>query len=229
MKLESKEYMNYRKDIGSIIMVTLFFGITAYIFHLPYIREEVFDISKWRIYTQNFGMPGILMFGIFLSFANAFGFPRVWICAITGALYGVFGGTLISQAATLLGATLNFYIAKWFLQGPIRRRLSGRFKVWYDHFGTNGFYWVLYIRLFPLGNATLTNLISGASHMRFLDFLAASFLGFLPLTIIFALFGSSASQNKPWRIIVGFLLFSALAIGQWIYRKNFMKKEAPTP
>jgi uncharacterized membrane protein YdjX (TVP38/TMEM64 family) len=226
--VESKEYINPLKDIGSIVIVTLFFGVAAYIFHLPYVREEAFDILKWHTFSRDFGVSGILVFGCALAFANACGFPRVWICAIAGALHGAYLGTLVSQIATLIGAALNFFVAKWLLRGPIKRRLTGRFKIWYDRFGDNGFYWVLYIRLFPLGNATITNLISGASRMRFLDFLTATFLGYLPLTIIFALFGSSASQNKPVHLAVGFAFFMAFVAGQWIYRKYYMKREEPT-
>lgn len=176
---------------------------------------------------MDLGGSGILVIGCVLAFANACGFPRVWICAIAGALHGAYLGALIAQIATLLGATLNFFVAKWLLRELIRRRLTGRFKIWYDHFGEKGFYWVLYIRLFPLGNATITNLISGASRMRFLDFLTATFLGYIPLTVIFALFGSSASLKKPLQLFVGFVLFIALAAGQWIYRKHSMKKEQP--
>ena len=227
--MESKGYISPRKDICSIVIITLFFGIAAYFFHLPYVRQEAFDILKWHTFSRNFGLSGVLVFGCALAFVNACGFPRVWICAIAGALHGAYLGILISQIATLLGATLNFFIAKWLLQGPIKRRLTGRFKIWYDHFGENGFFWVLYIRLFPLGNATLTNLISGASRMRFLDFLTATFLGYLPLTIIFAFFGSSASQNKPLHLVVGAVLFTALAAGQWIYRKHYMKNEESAP
>jgi len=218
--LESNEdHISPVKDICTIVLVTLFFGLAAYIFHLPYVRQEAFDILKWRTFSTDFGVPGVLAIGGALTFANACGFPRVWICAIAGALHGAYQGALIAQAVTLLGATLNFFVAKWFLRDLIRRRLSGRFKIWYDHFGENGFYWVLYIRLFPFGNATLTNLISGASRMRFLVFLAATFLGYIPLTVIFALFGSSASLKKPLQLVIGFVLFIALAAGQWIYRK----------
>jgi uncharacterized membrane protein YdjX (TVP38/TMEM64 family) len=223
MKIKNSE--NLFRDISTILMITLFFLAASYILSLPSVRESIFDISRWRAYIRKDDGSGALVFLSVLIGVNSLGLPRIWICAIVGALYGAHMGIYIAQGITVIGATINFFAGRWLLRDLIKRRLSERFKVWYDRYSDNGFFWVLNIRLFPLGNATVLSLISGASQMRYLDFLAATFLGYLPLTIIFALFGSSASKNKPLQLIVGACLFMIFMGSRWIYKKYYIKQK----
>lgn len=221
MKIKNSE--NLVRDMATILLITLFFVAASYILSLPSVREGIFDISKWRAYIRKDDWSGSLVFLSVLIGANGLGLPRIWICAIVGAVYGAHLGIWISQGITITGATINFFVGRWLLRDLIQRRISERFKIWYDRYSDNGFFWVLNIRLFPLGNATVVSLVSGASQMRYLEFLAATFLGYLPLTIIFALFGSSASKNKPIQLIVGASLFLIFLGGRRIYKKYFIK------
>jgi uncharacterized membrane protein YdjX (TVP38/TMEM64 family) len=65
--------------------------------------------------------------------------------------------------------------------------------------------------------------------MRYRDFIAATLLGYLPLTIIFALFGSSVSQKKLLHIFVGGILFLIFFGGRWMYKKHRLTKSAFLP
>ena len=223
MKIKNTE--NLKRDIAAILMISLFFVAASYILSLPSIREGIFDILKWRAYIRSDGWKGSLVFLSVLIGVNSLGVPRIWICAIVGAVYGAYMGIWISQTITIIGATINFFAGRWLLRDLIQRRLSDRFKIWYDRYSDNGFFWVLNFRLFPLGNSTVLSLVSGASQMKYLEFLAATFLGYLPLTIIFALFGSSASKNKPIQLIVGASLFLVFLGGRRVYKKYFMKQK----
>jgi uncharacterized membrane protein YdjX (TVP38/TMEM64 family) len=215
------------RDIVTILLITLFFLAASYILSLPSVREGIFDITKWRAYIREDGWSGSLVLLSVLVVANTLGLPRIWVCAIAGAVYGAYLGIWFSQGISLIGATLNFFAGRWFLRDLIRRRLSQRFKTWYDRYSDNGFFWVLNIRLFPLGNATVLSLMSGASRMKYPEFIAATFIGFLPMTIIFSLFGSSASKNKPVQLMVGASLFLIFLGGRQVYKKYFMKPKDP--
>jgi uncharacterized membrane protein YdjX (TVP38/TMEM64 family) len=221
MKIKNSE--NLLRDISTILLITLFFVAASYVLSLPSVREGFFNISKWREYICKDGWAGSFVFLGVLTGANSVGVPRIWIWAIGGAVYWANLGIWISQGLTLIGATLNFFVGRGLLRDLVKRRLSERFKTWYDRYSDNGFFWVLNIRLFPLGNATVVSLVSGASQMSYLEFLAATFLGYLPLTIIFALFGSSTSKNKPIQLIVGASLFLIFLGGRQIYKKYFIK------
>ena len=221
-----KNNQSLLKDILSVLIITLLIAAASYVLSLDSVRQQVFDISKWQIYLKNYEWSGSLIFISGLVLANALGMPRTWICVISGAIYSAAFGVCLAQFVTLIGATLNFYAGRLFLYSPIKRRIPGQFKIWYDRCSEHGFYWVLNVRLFPFGNATVVNVLSGASQMRYRDFLAATFLGYLPLTIIFALFGSSVSQKKLLHLIVGGIFFPIFFGGRWMYKKHRLTKSA---
>jgi uncharacterized membrane protein YdjX (TVP38/TMEM64 family) len=218
MKIKTSE--SFLKDILSVLVVTLLFAATSYVLSLDSVRQQIFDISKWQTYLKDYEWYGSLIFISGLVLANTLGMPRTWICVISGAIYSAAFGVCLAQFITLFGATLNFYAGRLCLYSPIKRRIPDQLKIWYDRCSEHGFYWVLNIRLFPFGNATVVSVLAGASRMRYRDFIAATLLGYLPLTVIFALFGSSVSQKKLSHLIVGGGLFLIFFGGKWMYKKT---------
>ena len=226
--MKNKQQTKLIKDILRIFLVGIFFVVLVVVLQHPFVRERIFDVQGWRQRSQSMGQSGIYYFFSLFSLANSLGVPRLWICAIAGGLYGALNGILISFPATVLGASVNFITGRWMLRGPLKRRLPARMLSWHDSYAEKGFYWLLLLRLFPLSNAMLVNLISGASKMRFRDFLGATIIGYLPFTISFALFGSSAAKGKWSQFFWGLLLFIAVVLGRLIYRKS-RKGKGPLP
>lgn len=218
--MKSDERYTLIRDVMRIIAVTAFFGSVIYILQLPHVRQDLFDVTRWRESTRSFGRAAwLFIMGAFVI-ANTCGVPRIWISAIAGGLFGAFEGSIIAQLATLSGAILNFFTGRWLLQGLIVRRLPARFRIWQERFGENGFRWIFYIRIFPFSNATAVNLMSGASPVRFGDFVAATFLGYLPFTITFALFGSSVAKQKIFQLVFAAVLFSAVILLRLLYQRR---------
>ena len=212
-----------RNDFFRVLLVGLFFVGAALLLKSPYIREQLFDINKLRNEVQSNGWRGILIFGLAAGFINALGIPRIWIAAMAGTLFGAIGGGFIALGATLLGSVINFITGRSLLRGPIKRRLPKRLKKWYKALERHGFKTILYLRLFPLTNATLTNLLGGASHMKFRDYIAATAIGYIPFTIAFSTLGSSAAKQSTTQLAGGLALFALVAIIQWLWSR--MKKK----
>ena len=68
------------------------------------------------------------------------------------------------------------------------------------------------MRLFPLSNATLAGLVCGACRLPAKPYLAGSLLGFIPLTVVFAVFGDGGAKGNFYQIALGTLLL-LLAVG----------------
>ncbi len=211
----------FKRDLFRIVLVVSAFGFAVWLVSQPHVRENLLDITKIKASLAAFGGAGMLVFVGVCAALNGFGVPRLWISAVAGTLYGALIGSALAHGATLLGATLNFYTGRLLLRGPVKRRLPNRLRKWYDRFELNGFRWILYARLFPLSNATLVNLICGASKVRFRDFIAATFLGYLPFSIAFALFGSSVGKQKYWQLAVGAALFAVVLGTRFLWKKYF--------
>jgi uncharacterized membrane protein YdjX (TVP38/TMEM64 family) len=97
-------------------------------------------------------------------------------------------------------------------QGFIRRRLGERFARIDSALSGHTFATTLTLRLLPVGNNLLLNLAAGLSSVRVLPFLAASALGFIPQTVIFALFGHGSLPNHTHMLVLGGAMFAASAL-----------------
>ena len=213
-------------DILRVVVVVLLFAVVAVVMDTPGVTE-FFDIEHLRGALQGKGLRGNLAFVAIACAVTAVGIPRLWISVAAGSLYGAVEGSIMAQLASLVGAVLNFYFVRLMLRGPITRRMTPRMWHWYNRFNENGFRWLLYLRLFPLSNATVTNTIGGISRMRTRDFLAATFIGYLPLTIVFALFGSSVAKRDTLQLAIAGAIFLAVLVGRWAYEKHRRRGGSP--
>lgn len=87
------------------------------------------------------------------------------------------------------------------------------------------FYKILLLRLFPIGNNVVTNVLSGSVRVPFFAFISASLLGYLPQIIIFALMGAGihSSSNTMIYLSVFFGIVSAVLTG-FLYRDHIKSR-----
>ncbi len=144
----------------------------------------------------------------------AVGMPRQVAAFVAGGLFGVWAGTGLALAAQMLGCAASFIWARCIVKVP---------KNWHpyaDRLLQRPFLATLAIRLLPVGNNLLTNVMAGASPIRSGPFFAASMIGYLPQTIIFALLGQGMAIQQTVKIIVGLmLLIASLFCGRALLRR----------
>ncbi len=216
------------KDAFRIAIVAAIFGTTAYLLSLPQVRAEFFDVDHVRSLIRAHGPGGILLFISLTALAIGFGVPRLWVSALAGGLFGAVLGTVVGQIASMLGAIITFSIARLLLRSVVVRRMPSQLRVWYDRFNKHGFFWLFYIRLFPFANATVTNVIGGVAQVSFWTFLVATFLGYLPETLIFAIFGSSAAKKDALQFFIALVaLIVFLGVERlWQYARKRRERAA---
>jgi uncharacterized membrane protein YdjX (TVP38/TMEM64 family) len=100
-----------------------------------------------------------------------------------GALFGVTRGTLYVWAASILGASAGYYLARSAWSGPARR-LLGRFhdKLRQLREG-NTFLMALRLQVLPVLPFGVFNYAAGVARVPFLGFIGGTGLGILPGTI----------------------------------------------
>jgi uncharacterized membrane protein YdjX (TVP38/TMEM64 family) len=77
----------------------------------------------------------------------------------------------------------------------------------------------LMLRLMPVGSNILLNLAAGLSAVRLLPFLAASAIGFVPQTLIFALFGQAPNHAHMF-VLGGMMFLASAAVGVILLRRT---------
>lgn len=207
------------KDLSRVAIVVGIFILLALFFQNPVVKEHFLDVEKMRGILHPDDAP-LFSYIIFLAVGSILvgaGMPRIWLSFIGGAIYGLVLGAALSLATTMLGAYYTYTLGRSLLRSVVRRRMGRRFETWNQRFKDNAFIWTLYLRLFPLSNATLTSMLSGSCKVGLKPYTLANLVGFLPLTIVFAMGGSGAAKGNHVQLIIGILCFVAVMIAQWIY------------
>lgn len=149
---------------------------------------------------------------------TAVGVPRQVVAFAGGYAFGAWRGGLLSLLAQMLGCCADFWWARSVAPDWARRRLAGRVD---RLLRARPFTATLTLRLLPVGNNLLLNLLAGLSAVPAGPFLAASALGYLPQTIVFALLGSGTQVGRAGQIAVGAALFAAsAALGYALLRRQ---------
>lgn len=112
----------------------------------------------------------------------------------TGFLLGVAWGAVTVSIGSTLGAAAAFLIGRTLARDRIDGWVEARprFRAVDDAVGREGFRMVLLTRLSPLFPYNFLNYAYGVTGVSFREFLAGSWIGMLPGTILYAYIGSGA-------------------------------------
>ncbi len=175
------------------------------------------------------GALGLASFVLVGAAAVACGVPRQVVCFLGGYVAGLSDGVALALLATVLGSAADFLFARLLARDFVRRRLGAKVSRVDDFLGRNPFVATALIRLLPVGNNLITNLIAGVSAVPAPAFLVGSLVGFVPQTIIFALLGSGIRVDPPLRIAVSAALFIVSGILGVVLYRRLRAERPPSP
>jgi uncharacterized membrane protein YdjX (TVP38/TMEM64 family) len=159
--------------------------------------------------------------------------PRWPIAFVGGALYGITEGSIIANVASTIGAYLSFLLARTLLR-PMAEKLRRKYGIHAAAAAPGKVFWVLFLlRAFPLSNFVATNLLAGAMQIRTGTYLAASFLGMIPSTLMYAAWGKLVKKPEPVYYVLAVGILIVLLVGTLVAQRRFMpwfkKVAAPPP
>ncbi len=171
------------------------------------------------------GQRGPLAFVAVATAACALGVPRQVVAYSGGLAFGFGPGAAFALLAEAIGCAADFFWARWIARdwaarwltraGPGRLDRLSRFLV------ANAFTATLTLRLLPVGNNLLLNLLAGVSSVAAGPFLMASALGYVPQTVVFALLGGGVRVSQGTQIAVAVALFAvSIALGVILLRRR---------
>lgn len=153
--------------------------------------------------------------------------PGAGFLTITGGLlFGtIIGGTVAVVAATI-GATVIFLVARGAFGGFVVRRAGPRLAKLVDGFCADAFSFLLFLRLVPLFPFFLVNLAPALVGVRLSTFVAATAIGVIPATFVFASVGAGLDSAVQAQAA---MYHACLASGGADCRLNFDPAAALTP
>ena len=176
-------------------------------------------------YIRGQGLLGETIFLLAGAAASAAGLPRQGVAFLGGYAFGAVAGTGLGLAAQLLGAAIAFFWARLVGRDWAERRLAGRFgrrlRALRDALAANPFDTTLALRLLPVGNNLALNLLAGMAGIAAAPFLAASAIGYLPQTLVFALLGKGVRVDGAWQIgLAAAMLLGSVLLGLRLLRRH---------
>lgn len=190
--------------------------------------EQLFERAWIDRHVRGHGIQGHLLFLLAGAVATAIGLPRQAVAFFSGYAFGIVTGTLLGTLAALFGCAMSFYYARLFGRALVRRLFPQRLQR-FDAFVRGApFVMTLLVRLLPVGSNLATNLVAGVSRIPRLTFFSASFLGYLPQNLVFALAGSGLTVDSTWQIALSIVLFVVSGLlGLGLYRRMSHRQGGP--
>jgi uncharacterized membrane protein YdjX (TVP38/TMEM64 family) len=155
----------------------------------------------------------------------AIGLPRQSIAFLGGYAFGAALGVALSLLAQLVGCVAAYswarLLGRSWAEARMAGRLGPRLRPLRDALVENPFGATLALRLLPVGNNLALNLLAGMIGLRLAPFLAASAIGYLPQTAVFALLGKGIRVEGTWQLgLAAALLLVSVGIGFWLLRRH---------
>jgi uncharacterized membrane protein YdjX (TVP38/TMEM64 family) len=160
-------------------------------------RETLMQLIAARPFLS---AAGFFLFCVVLTAAC---FPAAPILGLAaGALFGLWPGLAIMLGSWVLGSTIAFFAARFFLRDWVKRSFGKRVHAIDRGFDKHGALYLLTLRLNPVVPYWLVNLAMGLTTMPTWKYVALTIPGLLPATSIYVIAGTQlATIEKPSDIV----------------------------
>ncbi|MEW6682881.1 MAG: TVP38/TMEM64 family protein [Nitrospirota bacterium] len=189
-----------------------------------------------RNYSETHYVMSALVFMAIYCAQTALSLPGAAILTLTGGfLFGTVPGTLYVNAGATSGAALAFLAARYLFRDHVERRFGAKLESIQTGFARNAFSYLLTLRLIPLFPFFLVNLASGLTRIRLSTYVAATAIGILPGSVVYANAGrqlgaiNSLQDIASPRVVGAFVLLGLLALVPVLYHRLRARSAMSTP
>lgn len=189
-----------RLPIGKLVVaVAVVFGVAAF-FAFDLGRHLTLSALKankdaLRSYTDAHYATTVVIFITAYCVQTALSLPGAVIFTLTGGfLFGTALGTVYVNVGATSGAVLAFLTARYLFRDGVERRFGEKMDAIQRGFSRNAFNYLLTLRLIPLFPFFLVNLAAGLTRIRLSTYTAATGIGIIPASIVYANAGSQLGR-----------------------------------
>lgn len=225
-----------RTHLGKIsLAVVIVLAIGAFLY---------FDLGRWLSLTAlKENRDSLLAFtdanfvsavGIFIAayvIVAGLSLPGAVILTLAGGfLFGAAMAALFVNVGATTGATLAFLTARYLLRDTVEQKFGKWLGPFQEGFAKNAFSYLLTLRLIPLFPFFVVNLVSGLTRVNVGTYVAATALGIIPGSFVYAYAGrqlgtiNSLQEIASPNVIGAFVLLGLLALVPVIYKRVTAKR-----
>jgi len=150
------------------------------------------QLIAWR--DANYALAALTFMLAYLV-AVALSVPgALWLTISSGFLFGTVTGSMLTVIGATLGASLLFLAARYAFADFFHARAGEWLKRMEGGFQDNAFSYLLFLRLVPVFPFWLVNLVPALLRVGTGTFIAATALGIVPGTVIYASVGNGLGE-----------------------------------
>jgi len=173
----------------------------------------------------NYTTAVVLFIVVYIAVAGL-SLPGATILTLAGGfLFGAVLAALYVNIGATTGATLAFLAARYVLRDWVEEKFGRWLAPLQQGFAKNAFSYLLTIRLIPLFPFFVVNLVSGLTRVHVGTYIAATMLGIIPGSFVYAYAGrqlgaiNSLKEIASPQVLGAFVLLGAFALAPTLYKK----------
>jgi uncharacterized membrane protein YdjX (TVP38/TMEM64 family) len=204
MKFSLKD--NKSKDVWKLILFVALVISAIAIFRLMGWEDQITLLRNW---IRSLGAWGPFVYIFFYILAVILALPGSAITVIGATLFGSVLGVVLVSIASTIGAGLAFLIARHVARNLILQKIgkNEKFQKLDKLTAEHGAIIVVIVRLVPLFPFNIVNYGFGLTAVPFWTYFFWSWLGMLPVTILYvvgtdAIVSGLMSGKIPWQLII---------------------------
>lgn len=235
----SAESSSFKTQVGLgklLLGLLIGLGVAAFVYfdlgHYLSLDELKANRDQLFAFTEANYSTAVAMFVLLYCTVVGLSLPGGAIMTLAGGfLFGSVLGTLYVNIGATVGATLAFLVARYLLRDWVEQKFGSRLVPIQEGFAKNAFSYLMTLRLIPLFPFFLVNMVSGLTRVNVGTYVAATSLGIIPGSFVFAYAGrqlgtiNSLKEIVSPNVLMAFTLLGLLALVPVLY-KRFTGKSA---
>lgn len=153
-------------------------------------------------------------------------FPVTVLVGVTAVVFGPLLGIVYALIGATLSGAMTFGIGRTLSREAVRELAGGRLNDLSRRLGERGLLAIVFARVVPVGPFTVVNIVAGASHIRWRDFLIGTVIGLVPGVTVASIFvdrvaaairepgtGTFALLAAAGAVLIGFVFMMRRKLG----------------
>ncbi len=223
---------------GKIVLLLLFGAAIGAFFYFDlgrYLSLEALKSNRDALlaFTDQHFASAVALYIAMYCVVVAVSLPGAAILTLAGGfLFGSVLGTVFVNLGATTGSTLAFLSARYLLRDWVEAKFGHRIGAIQEGFSKNAFSYLMTLRLIPLFPFFLVNLVSGLTRVKLATYVAATAIGIIPGSFVYAYAGrqlgtiNSLKEIASPNVLLAFTLLGLLALVPVFYRKLSAKQSA---
>lgn len=225
-----------KPNMGKVMIAAIVVSVIAAFFYFDLSRYLSLETLKEHrdqllLFTETHYAASILLFILAYVVVAGLALPGAVILTLAGGfLFGSVWGTLFVNLGATTGAVLAFLASRYLLHDTVEQKFGKWLGPFQEGFAKDAFSYLMTLRLIPLFPFFVVNLVSGLTRVNVGTYAAATAIGIIPGSFVYAYAGRQLGSINTLKeiaspnVIGAFVLLGLFALIPIAYKKFTAKR-----